>query len=479
MMDIEKKQPKVFISYAWANKELVIKLANRLMSDGINTIIDVWYLKQGNDKYAFMESMVRDKTINHVLIICDKAYKEKADNRTGGVGDETVIISPQLYGEMEQTKFIPIVIEKDEKGNPCKPIYIDSRIHFDFSNDETYEDEYESLLRFLYDEPYYPKPELGKKPEWIKNNNINVSSLTNFVSILKSSNNETRKNAAITEFHQEISRIAKEIIIDVSNRDLEFLGNELTEKISAMKPLRDVFLDFLKELILSEKEISEFLTTCFEKIYNELMTLPPNVSSYYDSSYEHYKFFIWELFICSIAYLRYYEKYNEIAKVLKHTYYLKNELTKSKQISPSNFLRFRFPLDTLESYGKKKKNYYSYASEIAVHRIKEPIITKENFAETDIFISQMSFALNIQRNDFYWFAYSYIYSQNPDNIWIRLSSRSYCEKLFPLFGVKTLEELKEIIKKTKVPSEYRYNSAWSKIPDIPFIIRNYEIGSLE
>lgn len=168
-----EKAPKVFISYAWANKNFVLRFAQDLTKDGIDVIIDEWNLKPGNDKYAFMESMVRDKTIERVLIMCDRVYKERADNRQGGVGDETVIISPQLYQEMEQTKFVPIVLEHDDEGNPCKPIYINSRIHFDFSSEDNYEYNYLQLLRFLYSEPYYIKPKIGQKPDLLRHSGNN------------------------------------------------------------------------------------------------------------------------------------------------------------------------------------------------------------------------------------------------------------------------------------------------------------------
>lgn len=79
--------PKIFISYSWhpeENKIRVQQLARRLMSDGVDVILDVWSLKDGQDKYVFMEKMVTDPDINKVLIICNKDYAEKADNRKGG-----------------------------------------------------------------------------------------------------------------------------------------------------------------------------------------------------------------------------------------------------------------------------------------------------------------------------------------------------------------------------------------------------------
>ena len=86
-MESSREHPKVFISYSWAVKDKVLDLADQLIKDGIQAIIDEYDLKPGNDKYAFMEQQVSDKSIKNVLIICDKTYTEKADHREGGVGD--------------------------------------------------------------------------------------------------------------------------------------------------------------------------------------------------------------------------------------------------------------------------------------------------------------------------------------------------------------------------------------------------------
>ena len=115
---------KVFISYSWKVQEKVIELAERLISNGIDVILDVYDLKEGQDKYAFMEQSVNDPSVDKVLIICDRSYMEKANDRSGGVGDETVIISPEIYGQMKQEKFIPIAFEVDKEGKACIPHYL-------------------------------------------------------------------------------------------------------------------------------------------------------------------------------------------------------------------------------------------------------------------------------------------------------------------------------------------------------------------
>src|SRR6266849_537201 len=97
----------VFISYSWTpeqHRQWVLELAKRLVSHGIDVILDVWHLKPGQDKYVFMERMVTDPQVKRVLIICNRSYQEKADGRTGGVGTESQIISPEVYGKVDQEK---------------------------------------------------------------------------------------------------------------------------------------------------------------------------------------------------------------------------------------------------------------------------------------------------------------------------------------------------------------------------------------
>ena len=121
---------KVFISYSWvpeSNKEWVRKLEEKLEQDGVEVVIDYKDLRLGHDKYAFMERIAVDETIDKVLIICNKSYKHKCDIRSWGVGHEAAIITPQLYGNVKQEKFTPVVneikrkvFELDENGHQLK-----------------------------------------------------------------------------------------------------------------------------------------------------------------------------------------------------------------------------------------------------------------------------------------------------------------------------------------------------------------------
>ena len=127
-------QPRVFISYSWSSAEYqnwILEFAERLIRDGVDVVLDKWDLKEGHDAHAFMEKMVTDEDITKVIIVSDKKYAEKANDREGGVGTETQIISSEIYSKIEQDKFVVVITEKDEYGKPYLPVYYRSRIFID------------------------------------------------------------------------------------------------------------------------------------------------------------------------------------------------------------------------------------------------------------------------------------------------------------------------------------------------------------
>lgn len=148
---IEKK-PTVFISYCWSpkeNKERVEKLVLKLENDGVNVLYDKNSLRPGQDMNVFMESLNTNTEIKKVLIICNKDYVIKADSRQGGVGTESEIIIPQVYGKPMQNKIIPIFFEKDDNNKPIIPIYLISRLGIDLT-DENELDGYKDLIEDIF-----------------------------------------------------------------------------------------------------------------------------------------------------------------------------------------------------------------------------------------------------------------------------------------------------------------------------------------
>ena len=175
----------------------MIELAKRLQSDGVDVILDVWDLAPGQDKNVFMEQTVSNPAIKRVLLVCNQDYQRKADGRQGGVGTESLIMSQEVYAHADQTKFIPLVFEVDEKEKACVPTFIHSRIYFDLREGEHYEDSYEQLIRNIFDKPIHRKPPLGTRPAYLEENSTPPLLTGRRVETLKRAFLDNRPNAPL------------------------------------------------------------------------------------------------------------------------------------------------------------------------------------------------------------------------------------------------------------------------------------------
>lgn len=480
----EDRIPKIFISYSWSSDQFVMPLAQRLVNNGVDVVLDKWNLKEGQDKYAFMEQCVNDPDITKVLIICDKAYADKANSRTGGVGDETTIISSEVYDKMQQEKFIPIVIEHDEKGDPYVPAYIKSRIYIDFSNADAYETEYEKLLRNIYNKPLYRKPKLGKRPEWIDEEETNLFPLTDLIRQIKGATTEKKQRSCVNKFIEEYIMALKSYYIqDVKG------GAEILEQFSKVKSIRDVFLDFLPVLAETELSFSDVMCHAFERLYNSLTNgrgMGLSTYSISDNDYELYKILIWELFICTIAYLRHVEDYKEINSMITNTYFLDTSWRGENAVA-KNYCEFNHYSKIIEEQYKKttehKSKYTLLGDILCKEREKLPVFSGEAIAEADLFLYQIKNAFDLAEDEnnwgqSYWFPICYVYCNTWPSEWKKMKSRRFCQKLFPLFGVTTIEELKSALEKCTAERNMRYPGSFNSAPAILSCIHLDEIGTV-
>lgn len=478
----EDKIPKIFISYSWSSDSIVVPLAQRLVLHGVDVVLDKWDLKEGQDKYAFMEQCVNDPDITRVLIVCDKQYADKADLRVGGVGDETVIISSEIYGKVKQEKFIPIIAEWDENGNPYVPTYIKTRIYIDLSNEDTFETEYEKLLRNIYDKPTYRKPKLGVRPEWLNDEKTQFFSLQDLIRQIKGNHISRKQEMLINQFVFAYIDVLKTYYV----KGLED-GKQIFESFIEMKIIRDIFLDFLSVLVYCECDYANILCDTFEKMYNTLTcvcSFDENENSYNEMDIEIYKIHIWELFICTTALLRYNQDYKTLNTLLTNTYFLIDSM-RGGTYKPTNYTRFRHYSRVVEDNYKpvteNKNKFTLLGSCICCEREKRPIYTKESLAQADLFLYQVFNALgfvNAGEKELpdYWFPTCYIYSEKGVDEWQKMKSKKICKKMFELFGVDNIETLKKTLANCTYDTKMKYQGSFEAAPTILNYIKIEEIG---
>ncbi len=163
MIEWSNDKPNVFISYSWdndAHKEWVKSLADILLNNGINAILDDYDTEPGDRLPHFMEVAV--SKADKVLIICTERYKEKADKREGGVGYEEHIISSELT-KGKENKFIPIL--RKGTDNTSIPICLLGKKYIDLSqaNSLTYSDIEDLVLQGIFGQK--KKPLIGNLPK--------------------------------------------------------------------------------------------------------------------------------------------------------------------------------------------------------------------------------------------------------------------------------------------------------------------------
>ena len=159
---LDAQAPCVFISYTHENddhKRWVRDLCSDLIENGIDIILDQ-YLPKGGDIAAFMEQGVRKS--QRVLMVLTPEYKRKAEQREGGVGYESLVITAELIKDLSTTRFIGIL--KSGTWVDAVPSFLASRNHVKFTEDAMYKQSLEELVREIHGVPKNQKPELRPSP---------------------------------------------------------------------------------------------------------------------------------------------------------------------------------------------------------------------------------------------------------------------------------------------------------------------------
>ena len=190
----EANQPKVFISYSWDDKDWVKSLADSLLADGIDVILDEYDMVPGDRYTKFMEQNITKA--DYVLIVCSPQYKKKADscdrvaNEGKGVKYETNIISSELFEHHNERKFIPVL--RRGSFSAAWPIYLRGKKGIDLSNKKKFEKEYKKLVDTLLGKFTSSKPPVGSS-----HTPNPVSPPKNWTTIIRSILHNAKKHKAV------------------------------------------------------------------------------------------------------------------------------------------------------------------------------------------------------------------------------------------------------------------------------------------
>ncbi|AZJ24595.1 hypothetical protein CT694_34720 (plasmid) [Bacillus wiedmannii bv. thuringiensis] len=461
---------KIFISYAWTSKvyqEKVIKFAQRLRENGIDVVADFWDLNPGNSLFAFMESMVTDPTIDKVLVLCNKIYADKAAAYTGGVGTETQIIGPHIYNQVRQEKFIPIILEREELDTEYIPVHMNGLIYIDLDRD--FEKGFEELLRLLYNKPLLRKPELGTAPSYLFEEKKTRFRVDGILSSMQDA--IIHRPGRIASLSYDYKRAFLEDLEEYRIMELsEPYDEQIYNLIHEMIPLRNNYIKFV-ELLCSDHTLfdTKTLTDFFETLY--VYSGPYGTTG--PVQFEHYRYFIHELFLYTTTILISRKMYDKLNAICKHRYFVK--YNNYDELLDGSYGFFYFYLHSLV----KTRNSRLKLNRISLHAdlIKEQSISSgyswENIIEADCMLYCIKDIQRLlgkkQEYSKRWYPVTYAYFQFSDPILPilqRLKSREHFDEIKKLLGVESLEQL-ENVKKLSAEEEYR-----SSVPTLNNLLPN-------
>lgn len=446
--------PKLFISYSWSNHDhenLVLQIATELTESGVDVILDKWDLKEGHDAYAFMEKMVTDPEISKVAIISDKTYAEKADGRSGGVGTETQIISREVYEKQEQDKFVVIVTERDESGKPQLPTYYKSRIYIDLSEPDSYAENFEKLLRWIYNKPLFVKPEVGKSPSFLEDNeSISLGTSSAFKRSIDSiKNDKSTASGCLDEYLSLFSENLERFRVhDVEGE----IDDAISSSIEAFIPARNEYIQLIIT-VAQYKPIPEFGERVHRFIESLIpyMERPEHIQNCNSWEFDNYKFIVHELFLYTLAVLLKYERFELASPLLMQQYFVggRSEYGKDTMIGFENIRQY---MESLEHRNKRlEKRRLSLRADLLKERSNGTGLDFRFLLQAD-FVAFMRAEIAAKDDYSRWWPETLLclgHYGSSFEIFARSKSKKYFNRVRTLLGIDSPADLAEILESYK------------------------------
>ena len=442
--------PRVFISYSWTSQEHQERVrgwADRLLADGVDVVLDVYDLTEGDDKYAFMERMVTDPSVTHVLVFSDREYARKADDRTAGVGAESQIISESIYNEVRQSKFIPIVCERHEQGEVALPVFMRSRKWIDFSSDQTANESWDQLVRVLHGRPRHVKPRLAARPAYLDEDvDEGAGVIGARIASLRSAMERGIGDVALNRADLLDTCIGRADELRVRKPpDEGALGARVLEDCRKLKTVRDAIVDWL--MLEAANTASDELTPVMVEVLERLLELkarPREVTHWRDEWFGAQRVFVYETFLYVVASLLRARRFGLLHDVFR-THYLRPETDRH---GGGNFARFdAFAGNSgvlnqvLSADGGTR--YLSPAAELIKRQATRKDIGFEAIIESELLV----FVATLVEGDLWWYPGCLLYADygRVPNLFLRATRQVDFEKLGRVLGIEEADELRRVV----------------------------------
>ncbi len=363
------------------------------------------------------------------------------------MGTETQIISKEVYDKQSQDKFAAVVAEKDENGKPYLPTYYSSRIYIDLSESERYADEFERLLRWIFDKPLHVKPDVGKKPAFLEEGeHVTLGTTASFnraIDALK--NHKSTAEGAVTDY---IGMFAENLErFRIENPEGEF-DDAVVKNIEEFLPYRNEAIQIFTAIAkyAPEQVYGEHVHRFFENIL-PYMDRPEHMTQWQESQFDNFKFIVHELFLYALGIFIRHERFELAQLLLEQRYY-----------QPPHLVRDGRPMVSFAGFRQVMRSLVHRNDRLGLQRlsVRADLLFERNEASGIDFrhIMQAGFVAFMRAEleageDFGgWWPETLLYihrHHGPFEIFARASSKQYFERVKGLLGIESPADLESLL----------------------------------
>jgi hypothetical protein len=335
-----------------------------------------------------------------------------------------------------------------------------------------------NYYEIFFQRPAFTKPKLGKVPSYLFEEGLptlKANSVTrNFENQIEKTPN--RINSITRDFFQSYFENLKEFVITFPVRDEIEVGKQIVDNINKYSILREEFINFFSKLSRNEYQFDiEILIKFLEKL--PLFKRPLDErSSWSDYEFDNFRFITHELFLYLITISLKNENYKLVEELLYSSYFLHDKYEIKKE--PSRFDCFYNYARNFDAYYKQtySQDYFSPMADLIIKRIPDSI-TKAEVVQADLLCHYISKLQNLR-----WFPITYVYKTDGNfELYERLISLRHFEKVKIIFAVQTVQELKDLLTKTKAndkdANSVRYSNSFDSVRPIYEVINIEKIGT--
>jgi len=334
----------------------------------------------------------------------------------------------------------------DNEGKPFLPVFLKSRIFVNFANLSSFEEEYEKLIRLIYDRPEKSRPSLGSPPSYLTENTVNVYKSGFLVSSIK---NQLDRNPSsldrissefFTLFEDELWEFVLPDIRDVGDKKLDLIENRLHD----FQLLKKSFVDFTFIVTSTEYNFNfDYLISFFEKVNRYQKPRDENASQWYTADFEVLKIIFQELFVYCIAICIKNSNFKLAGELLNGTYVF--ESSPRRIDNPDRSFCGIILIPEIFNGHYNRSNIAPMGNYYLANLYK---LSKDEFVTADVICYISCFLFQPNKSYYKWYPhsnahYGSVRSHVVFRFFEKLESRSFYERIKPIFNDISLDEMKK------------------------------------